>query len=168
MGYRRYTLSSRRWTWIDRATEKLEVPIPITYSLWSTRCVSYNTSTQPVPHHSRTQRTPVLQLFPPHLLVWTQHQYITTETLYKTYIREENDVVKLPTRLMSPHKTHKLSEGSRMCRGSSVLESEVTETDEFDTVTDGKLFTWPYKMVCTVCSGKSWCRKKTSITRNDI
>ena len=26
-----------------------------------------------------------------------EDQYITTETLYKTYIRETNDVVKLPT-----------------------------------------------------------------------
>jgi hypothetical protein len=30
-----------------------------------------------------------------------EHQYITAETLYKTYIRETNDVVKLPTRQMS-------------------------------------------------------------------
>jgi hypothetical protein len=31
-----------------------------------------------------------------------EHQYITVETLYETYIRESNDVVKLPTRQMSP------------------------------------------------------------------
>ena len=35
-------------------------------------CRSYNTGTQRIPHHSRTQRQPVLQLFPPHLLVGTQ------------------------------------------------------------------------------------------------
>jgi hypothetical protein len=29
-------------------------------------------STQPSPHHNRTQRPLVLQLSPPHLLVWTQ------------------------------------------------------------------------------------------------
>ena len=65
-----------------------------------------------------------------------EHQYITTETLYKTYIREANDVVKLPTRQMSPRKTQKLSGGSRMFRGASALEGEVTDTAEFDTVTD--------------------------------
>jgi hypothetical protein len=64
------------------------------------------------------------------------HQYITAETLYKTFIREANDVVKLPTRQMSPLKTQKLSGGSRMFRGASALECEVTETVEFDTVTD--------------------------------
>ena len=31
-----------------------------------------------------------------------EDQYITAETLYKTYIREANDVVKLSTRQMSP------------------------------------------------------------------
>jgi hypothetical protein len=31
-------------------------------------------------------------------------QYITSVTLYKTYIRESSDVVKLPTRQMSPHQ----------------------------------------------------------------
>ena len=65
-----------------------------------------------------------------------EHQYITAETLYKTYIREANDVVKLPTRQMSPRKTQKLSGGSRMFRGASALEGEVTDTAEFDTVTD--------------------------------
>jgi hypothetical protein len=65
-----------------------------------------------------------------------EHQYITAETLYKTYIREANDVVKFPTRQMSPLKTQKLSGGSRMFRGASVLECEVTESAEFDTVTD--------------------------------
>ena len=30
-----------------------------------------------------------------------EKQYITVETLYKTYIREGNDVVKLSTRQMS-------------------------------------------------------------------
>ena len=30
-----------------------------------------------------------------------EKQYITAETLYKTYIREANDVVKLSTRQMS-------------------------------------------------------------------
>ena len=45
-------------------------------------------------------------------------QYITTETLYRTYIRETNDVVKF--------------------RGASDLESESERTElvEFDTVTD--------------------------------
>ena len=65
-----------------------------------------------------------------------EHQYITAETLYKTYIREVNDVVKLSTRQMSLRKTQKLSGGSRMFRGASALESEVTEAAEFDTVTD--------------------------------
>jgi hypothetical protein len=65
-----------------------------------------------------------------------EHQYITAETLYKTFIREANDVVKFPTRQMSPRKTQKLSGGSRMFRGASALECEVTEAAEFDTVTD--------------------------------
>jgi hypothetical protein len=51
-----------------------------------------------------------------------EHQYITAESLYKTYIRESNDVVKLPTRQMSQRKTQKLSGGSRMFRGASALE----------------------------------------------
>jgi hypothetical protein len=63
-----------------------------------------------------------------------EHQYITAETLYKTYICEANDVVKFSTRQMSPRKTQKLS------GGSSVLEGEVTDTAEFDTVTDGLAF----------------------------
>ncbi len=62
------------------------------------------------------------------------HQHITAETLYKTFIRETNDVVKLPTRQMSPRKTQKLSGGSRMFRGASALECEVTEAVEFDTL----------------------------------
>ncbi len=33
-----------------------------------------------------------------------QYQYSTTETLYKTYIRDANDVLKLTTPRMSPHK----------------------------------------------------------------
>jgi hypothetical protein len=33
-----------------------------------------------------------------------EKQYITTETLYKTYIRESNDVVKLPTRQILPQE----------------------------------------------------------------
>jgi hypothetical protein len=55
-----------------------------------------------------------------------EKEYITVETLYKTYIREENDVVKFPTRPMSPHqlKKQKLSGTSRMFRGASALESE--------------------------------------------
>ena len=65
-----------------------------------------------------------------------EYQYITAETLYKTYIREANDVVKLPTRQMSPSKTQKMSGGSMIFRGSSALECEVTEAAEFDTVTD--------------------------------
>ena len=70
-----------------------------------------------------------------------EKQYITAETLYKTYIREANDVVKLSTRQMSPvqEKKQKLSGTSRMFRGASVLEpqeSEMTEPAEFDPVTD--------------------------------
>ena len=65
-----------------------------------------------------------------------EDQYITGETLYKTYIRETNDVVKLPTRQMSPRKTQKMSGGSMIFRGAFDLECEVTETAEFDTVTD--------------------------------
>jgi hypothetical protein len=51
--------------------------------------------------------------------------------MYKTYIREVNDVVKMSTRQMSPRKTQKLSGGGRMFRSASVLEPEVTESDEF-------------------------------------
>ena len=70
-----------------------------------------------------------------------EKQYITAETLYKTYIRESNDVVKLSTRQMSPvqKKKEKLSRTSRMFRGASALEpqeSEMTEPVEFDAVTD--------------------------------
>jgi hypothetical protein len=59
----------------------------------------------------------------------------------KTYIREANDVVKLSTRQMSPgqQKKQKLSCTNRMFRGASALEpqeSEMTETVEFDPVTD--------------------------------
>ena len=64
--------SCRRWAWMDRAAEKPEDPLPIAFSLWSTLCRSYNSGTQRIPHHSRTQRQLVLQLFPPHLLVGTQ------------------------------------------------------------------------------------------------
>ena len=70
-----------------------------------------------------------------------EKQYITAETLYKTYIRETNDVVKLSTRQMSSdqQKKQKLSGTSRMFRGASALESqesEMTEPAEFDAVTD--------------------------------
>jgi glutathione peroxidase-family protein len=33
-----------------------------------------------------------------------EDQYITSETLYKTYIRETNNVVKFPTRQLLPRK----------------------------------------------------------------
>ncbi len=69
-----------------------------------------------------------------------EDQYITVETLYKTYIREANDVVKLPTRQMSPHqkKKQKLSGTSRMFRGARALESEseMTESSEFHAAVD--------------------------------
>ena len=39
-----------------------------------------------------------------------------------TYIREANDVVKVTTPQMSPHKEQKSSGGSRMFRGVSALE----------------------------------------------
>ena len=70
-----------------------------------------------------------------------EKKYITTETLYKTYIREANDVVKLSTRQMSPvqQKKQKLSGTSRMFRGTCALEpqeSEMIEPGEFDAVTD--------------------------------
>jgi hypothetical protein len=65
-----------------------------------------------------------------------EDQYITTETLYKTYIRETNDVVKLSTRQMSPRKTRKLSGGGRMFRCASALEPEVTESGKFYAVND--------------------------------
>jgi len=46
-------------------------------------------------------------------------------TLYKTYIREANDVVKLATREMSPHKDPKLSGGRNMLCGVGDLHSDV-------------------------------------------
>jgi len=63
------------------------------------------------------------------------HQYSTVENLYTTYIRKSNDVVtvKLSTRQVSPRKKKK-SGGSWMFRGMSVLQSEVAESVEFDTV----------------------------------
>jgi hypothetical protein len=69
-------------------------------------------------------------------------KYITVETLYKTYIRESNDVVKFVTRQMSPlhQENQKLSRSgtSTIFRGASVLESEseMTESSEFDEVND--------------------------------
>jgi hypothetical protein len=69
-----------------------------------------------------------------------EDQYITAETLCKTYIRETNDVVKLSTRQMSPLQKKKkiLSGTSRMFGGGSALESEseMNESAEFDAVTD--------------------------------
>ena len=73
-----------------------------------------------------------------------QHQYITTETLYMTYLlgwsravrrsrSESNDVVKLTTPRQSSQKKQKFSGGFR---GVSVLESEVTESVEVDAVSD--------------------------------
>jgi hypothetical protein len=56
--------------------------------------------------------------------------------LYKAYIREANDGVKLTTPQRSPRKTQKWSGGSSMLRGVSSLESEVTETADFDAVND--------------------------------
>ena len=55
------------------------------------------------------------------------------ETLYMTYLREANDVLKLTTPRQSPRKKQKFSGGFR---GVSVLESEVTESSEFDAVND--------------------------------
>ena len=48
-----------------------------------------------------------------------QGQYITTETLYMTYLREANDVLKLTTPRQSPRKKQKFSGGFR---GVSALE----------------------------------------------
>ena len=62
-----------------------------------------------------------------------QRQYITVETLYMTYLREANDVLKLTTPRQSPRKTQKFSGGFR---GVSVLESEASEPPEFDAVSD--------------------------------
>jgi len=53
-----------------------------------------------------------------------QGQYITVETLYMTYLRETNDVLKLTTPRQSPRKKQKFSGGFR---GVSALESEVFE-----------------------------------------
>ena len=58
---------------------------------------------------------------------------ITAETLYMTYLRESNDVLKLTTPRLSPRKKQKFSGG--FC-GVSALESEVTESAEFDAVSD--------------------------------
>ena len=56
---------------------------------------------------------------------------ITVETLYMTYLREANDVLKLTTPRLSSRKKKKFSEG--FC-GVSALESEVTKSTEFDVV----------------------------------
>ena len=53
------------------------------------------------------------------------------ETLYMTYLRESNDVLKLTTPRQSPRKKQKFSGGFR---GVSGLESEVTESVEFHVV----------------------------------
>ena len=62
-----------------------------------------------------------------------QGQYITAETLYMTYLREANDVLKLTTPRQSPRKKQKFSGGFR---GVSALESEVSEPAEVDPVSD--------------------------------
>ncbi len=62
----------RRWAWMDRAAEKPEDPLPIAYFLSSTRCLSWNTGTEPFPHHHSTQRPPVLRCFPP--ICWCAHR----------------------------------------------------------------------------------------------
>ena len=62
-----------------------------------------------------------------------QGQYITAETLYMTYLREANDVLKLTTPRQSPRKKQKFSGGFR---GVSALESEVSESAEVDPVSD--------------------------------
>jgi hypothetical protein len=49
--------SCRRWAWMDRASEKPEDLLSITFSLWSTRCLSYNTGAQPIPHHQQDTTT---------------------------------------------------------------------------------------------------------------
>jgi hypothetical protein len=56
--------------------------------------------------------------------------------LYKTYIREANDVVKLTTPQRSSHKKQKWSGGSSIFHGVSALEYEVTESADFDSVND--------------------------------
>jgi hypothetical protein len=50
-----------------------------------------------------------------------------------TYLRETNDVLKVTTPHQSSRKKQKFSGGFR---GVGVLESEVTEPDEVDTVSD--------------------------------
>ena len=62
-----------------------------------------------------------------------QHEYSTAETLYKTYIREANDVLNLTTSQISTHKKQTMSGGFR---DVSVLESEVTEPVDFNAVSD--------------------------------
>ena len=62
-----------------------------------------------------------------------QHEYSTAETLYKTYIREANDVLNLTTSQISTHKKQNMSGGFR---DVSVLESEVTEPVDFNAVSD--------------------------------
>ena len=49
-----------------------------------------------------------------------QHHGNFVQDISATYIREANDVVKVPQ--MSPHKKQKSSGGSRMFRGVSALE----------------------------------------------
>ena len=67
-----------------------------------------------------------------------QHQYSTAETLYMTYLREANDVLKQTTPRLSPRKKQKFS---GRFRGVSALESEVTESAEFDAVSD-EIWRW--------------------------
>ena len=62
-----------------------------------------------------------------------QGQYITAETLYMTYLRETNDVLKLTTPRQSSRKKLKFSGGFR---GVGSLEPEVTESVEVDAVSD--------------------------------
>ena len=50
-----------------------------------------------------------------------------------TYLHETNDVLKLTTPRLSTRKKQKFSGGFR---GVSALESEVTESAEFDAVID--------------------------------
>ena len=62
-----------------------------------------------------------------------QRQYITAETLYMTYLREANDVLKPTTPRLSSRKKKKFSRGFR---GVSALETEVTVSVEVDAVSD--------------------------------
>ena len=64
---------------------------------------------------------------------------ITVETSYMTYLRETHDVLKLKTPRLSSRKKQKFSGGFR---GVSVLESEVTESSEFDE---------EFEMMCQIC-----------------